>query len=321
MIFKEMEYVYTVYEERSFTRAAKKMCLSQPALSSMVKKAENRIGAPIFDRSTSPLRLTAVGEYYIRQAERIREIVRESEDHFRRTAVRTEKMLLRMGGAAIYQAYVFPPLLTGFLSHYPEISVTWDESRAGLVQKLLTEEIDFFPDVNNYLSKEVDGIVWRNEELLLAVPAEDNVNDGLEEFRFTPKDIRDGRHREPGARAEDLSHFKDMKYVVMTEENDTCQRSTAICGNAGFELIPSFTRPAQIVTAYLMAEQVNAATFTSDTLVAHADMNRRFFLYKLGDPLAKRQEWLYFRRGRELPAAALLFREYLRGLVQADVQS
>ena len=39
MIFKEMEYVYTVYQERSFTRAAKKMCLSQPALSSMVKKS------------------------------------------------------------------------------------------------------------------------------------------------------------------------------------------------------------------------------------------------------------------------------------------
>ena len=312
MIFKEMEYVYTVYQERSFTRAAKKMCLSQPALSSMVKKAEARIGSPIFDRSTSPLGLTVVGEYYIRQAERIMEIVSESEKHFRTAAHRPERMELKMGGAAIYQAYVFPRILTDFTAAYPDVSVSWDESRSGLVQKILSEEIDFFPDVNNYLSREIDGIVWRDEELLLAVPMEEPLNEALSGYRFTPKDIRDGKHRLPDAKPVDLSLFHSMKYVMMTEENDTCQRSMAICSNAGFEQVPAFTRPAQIVTAYLMAEQVHAATFTSDTLVAHADMNKRFYLYKLGDPLAARQEWLYFRRGRDLPAAALLFREYMK---------
>ena len=70
-MFREIEYVYAVYQERSFTKAAQKMFLSQPALSAMVKKAEKKIGTPIFDRSTSPLRLTPAGEYYIEQAEKI----------------------------------------------------------------------------------------------------------------------------------------------------------------------------------------------------------------------------------------------------------
>lgn len=45
-MFREIEYVYAVYQERSFTKAAQKMFLSQPALSSMVKKAEKKIGTP-----------------------------------------------------------------------------------------------------------------------------------------------------------------------------------------------------------------------------------------------------------------------------------
>ena len=41
-MFKEMSYVYAVYQETSFTKAAQKLYLSQPALSAMVKKAEKK---------------------------------------------------------------------------------------------------------------------------------------------------------------------------------------------------------------------------------------------------------------------------------------
>ena len=51
-MFREMEYVYAVYKERSFTKAAQKMYISQPSLSAMVKKAEKKIGLPLFDRSS-----------------------------------------------------------------------------------------------------------------------------------------------------------------------------------------------------------------------------------------------------------------------------
>ena len=54
-MLREMDYVYAVYQEKSFSKAAKKLFVSQPALSRMVKKAEDEIGAPIFDRSTLPI--------------------------------------------------------------------------------------------------------------------------------------------------------------------------------------------------------------------------------------------------------------------------
>ena len=314
-MFKEMEYVYAVYQERSFTGAAKKMYLSQPALSSMVKKAERKIGAPIFDRSHSPLTLTPEGEYYIEQVEKILRIQQEAKDHFSRRA-RSGSMQLRLCGAAIYQAYIYPPIIADFLSKNPEITVTWEEVRTGLVQKLLTGEIDVFPEVNNFLSKEVDGVAWRDEELVLVVPMDHPINRVLEDYRFTPEEIRNGKHRREDAKPVDLRRFRDLEYVLIDEQNDTYQRAVSICSNAGFTPQTTAMKPAQMLTAYQLAARGQYATFVSDTLVEHADKDYRFYLYKLSDPLAARQQYLYFRRSKELPVPVRLFRDHMLSLGQ-----
>ena len=57
-MFSGMNYVYEVYKEQSFSKAAENLYISQPALSSMIKKIETKIGMPLFDRSTSPIQLT-----------------------------------------------------------------------------------------------------------------------------------------------------------------------------------------------------------------------------------------------------------------------
>ena len=82
-MINEMKYVYAVYQEKSFSKAARKMFVSQPALSNMVKKAEAEIGRPIFDRSTIPLTVTKEGMYYIRSVEQIFQIQRNTENYFK----------------------------------------------------------------------------------------------------------------------------------------------------------------------------------------------------------------------------------------------
>ena len=61
-----MNYVYEVYKERSFSKAAENLYISQPALSAMIKKVENKVGMPLFDRSTNPIQLTDCGKRYIK---------------------------------------------------------------------------------------------------------------------------------------------------------------------------------------------------------------------------------------------------------------
>ena len=67
------DYVYEVYKAKSFSVAAKKNFVSQPALSAIVKKVEKSLGVTLFDRSTLPISLTDAGKIYISAIEEIRE--------------------------------------------------------------------------------------------------------------------------------------------------------------------------------------------------------------------------------------------------------
>jgi len=79
-MFRYMDQVYAVYQAGSFTKAAKQLCVSQPALSATVKKTEDALGYPIFDRSTKAITLTDIGRQYIDAAEQIL-LIRENLQH------------------------------------------------------------------------------------------------------------------------------------------------------------------------------------------------------------------------------------------------
>ncbi len=66
-MFSYKDYICAIWNERSFSRASQKLFVSQPWLSSVVKKTEQEIGTPIFDRSTNPISLTEAGRYYLEQ--------------------------------------------------------------------------------------------------------------------------------------------------------------------------------------------------------------------------------------------------------------
>ena len=68
---KHMLYVLTILEEGSFTGAARKLYVSQPSLSQIIKSAEANLGAPIFNRSSDPISLTPAGQLYVEAAKQI----------------------------------------------------------------------------------------------------------------------------------------------------------------------------------------------------------------------------------------------------------
>ena len=95
MLDSTSRYVYEVYRQKSVSLAAQKLYISQPSLSGAIRKAEERLGAPIFNRNTHPFTLTDEGKVYIeaiekvlalesKTADRIRDIRQErGQDHFR----------------------------------------------------------------------------------------------------------------------------------------------------------------------------------------------------------------------------------------------
>ncbi|WP_158408090.1 LysR family transcriptional regulator, partial [Fusobacterium nucleatum] len=62
----EMLYIYTIYKEGSFSKAAEKLYLTQSALSMAIQKIERELNTPLLDRSKRPVSLTLAGEIYIK---------------------------------------------------------------------------------------------------------------------------------------------------------------------------------------------------------------------------------------------------------------
>ena len=71
MNFKQASYIRTIVQEGSISAAARKLYISQPSLSQMVRQAESEYGVQLFDRSVFPLRLTFAGERYLEAANQI----------------------------------------------------------------------------------------------------------------------------------------------------------------------------------------------------------------------------------------------------------
>ena len=307
-MLKEIVYVYAVYQERSFSKAAQKLFISQPALSAMVKKAEQEIRTPIFDRSTNPISLTTAGRYYISQVEKILKIQREMESYFQVLSARGDSQL-RLGGSSFFLSYIFPPMVTRFEEHYGKVSVSWLELRnTELISRLQDRSIDFFLEVDELASPQLERLVCGEERVILAVPASWEINERLGGDRLTAEEIHARKHLSGQVPAVDLGMFADKPYVLLREGNDSFQRAVAICRSAGFTPKPAMMVD-QVLTSYYLAAEGNGIAFIRDSILFYADMTEKLYFYLIDDPLAVRPVYLYYKKDMDLSPVA---RDFLR---------
>ncbi len=70
-ISNQLNYLTVLAEEQNLTRAAARLFVSQPALTAYLNRLEASLGAKLFDRSVSPIKITPAGAYYIAQMEKL----------------------------------------------------------------------------------------------------------------------------------------------------------------------------------------------------------------------------------------------------------
>lgn len=307
---REMVYVYEVFKEKSFTKAAEKLFISQPALSAMVKKAEQEIHAPIFDRSTNPISLTKAGKDYIFFVEKIMAIQREMEEHFCIIAKEASREL-RLGGSSFFCSYILPPVVKEFQKLYPNVHVLWVEGKnIELVDKLQKGEIDFFLEVDRIEKNGMDSFFWGKEKLILAVPVSFSVNKRLRDYAFTAEDIHDRKHLERDILPVRMGAFKGQEFIFLREGNDSYSRGMQICKNAGFTPYVSMTVDS-LMTAYFLAAEEHGVTFVRDSIPFYADLTDKLLFYVIDDSLAERSIRLYGRKIRDRTSIASAFLKYL----------
>ncbi len=126
MDLRHLRYFQAIAEELSFTRAASRLRVAQPALSRAVQEMEAELGASLLDRNRSRVRLTPAGAVLLRETALVLERWEEAMRRVRRTAA-GEEGELRLG-------YIGPPtqpflgrLLAEYRSRFPRVAVHLEE--------------------------------------------------------------------------------------------------------------------------------------------------------------------------------------------------
>lgn len=83
MELRVLKYFITVAQEQSFSKAAKVLNVSQPALSKQIKDLEDEYQITLFNRTTRTVSLTEEGRLFKEQAIEILNLVDRSEDYLR----------------------------------------------------------------------------------------------------------------------------------------------------------------------------------------------------------------------------------------------
>ena len=142
MNIKDLKYIIAVDEHRSFVQAAEKCFVSQPTLSTQIKKLEGVLGVKIFERTNKKVLPTEIGTSIIISARRILEEV----DHMKSIAINAQDPLaghLKLGAFPSLASYIFPTLVTGIKETLPKIKLILVEEKTHLlIQQLEHGEID-----------------------------------------------------------------------------------------------------------------------------------------------------------------------------------
>ncbi|MDK3024112.1 LysR family transcriptional regulator [Cupriavidus taiwanensis] len=139
---RQLRAFVAVAESGQFTAAADTLCVTQAALSMLVKDLEDELGLKVFDRHTRMVRLTTSGQELLGMARRV---LRDVEDGVQRTR---ETLSYARGRVALASATVLSntllvPFMARFRLDYPGIKLQFmDMAEQDLERALVDEEID-----------------------------------------------------------------------------------------------------------------------------------------------------------------------------------
>ena len=143
MFVKNPEYFLAIVKERSISKAADRLYLSQPYLSQYLAKLEANLGVTLLDRSHTPLRLTAAGELFHAYLERQGYLDRQLESDLQQLQEK-KRQQLHIGVSTWRGSTLLPDILPRFAAKYPDVQVVLHEAPVPQLGNLAASSVTDF---------------------------------------------------------------------------------------------------------------------------------------------------------------------------------
>lgn len=170
---QQLRILKAVASEKSFTKAAEILYVSQPSLSKQIKILENRLGIVLLNRENSTISLTEAGRVFLQYSERILALCEESCRALN-DVKNGDRGNLTVGASQTIGTYLMPRVLALFAQNYPQINIKVQvDSTRVIAKNVVNREIDIAVvggDVPDELKKNLDIENFVEDELILIVP-------------------------------------------------------------------------------------------------------------------------------------------------------
>lgn len=304
-MFQYMDYIYKVYQCGSFSKAAKELYMTQPALSIAIKKAEEEMGTVLFERGKTPICLTESGRYYIKTVEKIYKMKEELQDVFL-DMKQLQRGKITIGAANIVTTYFMPDILKVFSRKYPEIEVQIKEESLYVLKNMLKkEELDLILDTEWY---EDDISVCRlfQNYVLLAIPKELIQDHKLLYKGMTARQVKNNEFLKKEAQKITMDDVIKIPFLSLQPRNEIHLRSQIIFDY--YKKIPKVKMSFnQQNTAYRFAAHGFGAAFVSDSLIKCAPEEEGLLYYQFDCPMPERWVSIGYKKRKYLSNASKAF--------------
>ena len=170
---QQLRILKAVATEKSFTKAAELLYMSQPTLSKQIKLLENKTGVILLNRNTTNISLTEEGKVFLQYTERILALCEESCRALN-DVKNGDRGNLIVGASQTIGTYLMPRVLALFAQNYPQININVQvDSTRVIAKKVVNRDIDIAVvggDVPEELKKNLEIENFVEDELILIIP-------------------------------------------------------------------------------------------------------------------------------------------------------
>ncbi|MBV9120800.1 MAG: LysR family transcriptional regulator [Chloroflexi bacterium] len=294
MQLDQLRYFLAVARHLSFTRAAEALPLSQPSLTTQIRKLERELGVELFIRTTRRVRLTPAGEDFVAAAQQILNLVEAAEVEMHEfTGLKRGRVLL--GTIPTVGAFSLPPLLAGFQRQFPGVTLGIQEEGSDVLLQLLLDEVIDLAIITAAEAHPTGALERRClvvDEMVVLLPAG---------HRLAPRE------------SVDLSELVDEEFVLFKPGYGLRRVVLDACAEAGFQPRIAF-ETSQRETIYGMVEEGLGVTLLPSSGINRGEYSWR--LVRLSHPRVEREVSLAWKAKRRQSEAARAFREYLLGQLE-----
>lgn len=310
IVNKALDYILAVSRERSFSKAAEKLYISQPSLSTAIQKEENKWGASFFDRSSTPVELTEDGAYYIKIMKEILELQNQLKVHFSENK-KKKNTVINIGGPSYFCTYVLPSVIQSFRDKYHACRINlFEVSDSDLLKYLQSDVIDFCLTVQG-IGAPYQSIPIGSEEIVLAVPSFFEVNRILKKYHIPAAAFADGSYMDDRYAPVSMEYFASEPFLFLKKGNDLYSRAMKICREGHFQ--PRIVMELdQLLTSYHIAASGKGVTFIRADLIRLAESTAHLRFYKIDSPWTVRPIHLVYKKNKVLSELQVHFVEMMK---------